>query len=67
MVVLELFTKACPWSLETLPRQIAASLVSLSITVVLAGISYRLIELPAMELLKRRPNTVAPRPQLADA
>ena len=67
MVVLELFAKACPWSLETLPRQVAASLVSLLITVVLAGISYWVIELPAMELLKRRPNTVAPRPQLADA
>jgi peptidoglycan/LPS O-acetylase OafA/YrhL len=67
MVVLKLFCSYCPWSLETLTRQIAASFVSLSITVLLAGVSYRLIELPVMELLKRRPRTSAPRPQLAKA
>lgn len=67
MVVLKLFCSYCPWSLETLPRQIAASFVALSITVILAAISYRLIELPAMELLKRGPRASAPRPQLAKA
>lgn len=66
MVVLELFCKTCPWTLSTLPRQIAASLVSLAITVVLAGISYKYIEAPVMNRLRRRSSS-APGPQLAEA
>jgi peptidoglycan/LPS O-acetylase OafA/YrhL len=66
MVVLELFCKTCPWTLGTLPRQIAASLVSLAITVVLAGISYKYIEVPAMNLIRRR-SSRAPDPQPGEA
>lgn len=66
MVVLELFCKTCPWTLSTLPRQIAASLVSLAITIVLAGISYGCIEVPAMNLLRRR-SSRAPDPQPGEA
>jgi peptidoglycan/LPS O-acetylase OafA/YrhL len=65
MVVLKLFSQACPWTLETLPKQFAASLASLAITVMLAGISYRFVEVPAMNLLKRRQSLPGPRPQLA--
>lgn len=59
MVVLELLARACPWSLESLPRQLIFAAVALGVTNSVAAASFYFLEQPFLRWLKSR-NLVIP-------